>query len=256
MKNEFNNLKITRAYRQSTEKSYNIKKRETRALVIRVGKKVEYVSDEVRFTTTGGDVIFIHFGATYSARPLDGKNEFMIVRFISDEVGEWEVLHIDDAALAAETHAELCRALVFDDRKSRMRAMSLFYKLLSIISEEERRDHYLPSRKLEMIRPALDYIESNIFSTGFKVGELHKLAGLSDVYFRELFISHTGMTPQAYVTAKRMEYASELITAGGAKIKDVARAVGYTDPLYFSRIYKQHFLHAPSISMSKKTEIV
>lgn len=254
MKNEFNNLRITRAYRHSTAGSYNIKERDSRALVIRMGKSVEYTTESSSFTTAYGDVIFIPMGASYSARPLEGKNEFMIVRFISDEVGEWEVIHIDDMGLAQDTHAELCRALIFDDRKSRMRAMSLFYKLLSMISDEAREERYLPLRKLELIRPALDYVEANIFNTEFRIGALHKLAGLSDVYFRELFSSHTGMTPQDYVTAKRMEYAREMIAAGGAKIKDVAEAVGYSDPLYFSRVYKKYYRHAPSLSQGKKQE--
>ena len=254
MKNAISNPVITKAYRHTTKNPYYIKERDSRALVVRLGGKVEYRTDNESFTSVEGDVIFIPNGATYTANPIGGKNEFMIVRFISDEQGEWEIMHVDDIGEAAEIHAELCRAMVFDDRKSRMRAISLFYKLLSIISEGTGEEVYLPSRKLAMIRPALDYVESNIFSPCLRIGDLHELVGLSDVYFRELFIAHTGMTPQAYVTEKRMDYAREVIETSGIKIKDVAEAVGYTDALYFSRVYKKHFGHSPSVSKVKKAQ--
>lgn len=250
MKNAINNLLITKAYRHATHNPYYIRERETRALVIRLGDKVAYEIEDKTFILASGDAIFIPSGATYTAKPVGNTNEFMIVRFVSDEPGEWELMHVDDIEEAAETHRELCRALVFDDRKSRMRALSLFYKLLSLLSEGAGEETYLPSHKLTMIRPALDYVETNIFSPRLKIGDLHKLVHLSDVYFRDLFIAHTGMTPQAYVTEKRMDYAKEVIEGGGVKIKDVAEMVGYTDALYFSRIYKKRYGHSPR--MTKK----
>ncbi len=254
MKNAINNPRLTKAYRHATENPYYIRERDTRALVVRVGDKVIYEENGRRFTSASGDVIFIPAGATYTAKPVGDRNEFMLVRFISDEPGEWELMHVDDIEEAAEIHRELCRALVFDDRKSRMRQLSLFYKLLSIISEGACEESYLPSHKLAMIRPALDYVETNIFSPKLKIGDLHRLVQLSDVYFRELFVAHTGMTPQAYVTKKRMEYARELIEAGGVRIKDVAEMVGYTDSLYFSRIYKKRYGHSPRLTKNQVCE--
>ena len=254
MKNIINNPRLTKAYSHATKNPYHIRERETRALVIRIGDKVVYEAGGSRFTSASGDVIFIPLGATYTAKPVGDKNEFMLVRFISDEPGEWEIMHIDNIEEAAQAHRELCRALAFDDRKSRMRALSLFYKLLSIISEGVGEEIYLPSHKLAMIRPALDYVESNIFSPKLKIGDLHKLVKLSDVYFRELFIAHTGMTPQAYVTEKRVGYARKLIEEGNIKIKDVAEMVGYTDALYFSRLYKKRYGYSPRLTQKQISE--
>ena len=253
MKNEFNRVRINRAYHLSTAKSFNIQKRKDRAIVIRLNKKVCYsVGDEV-LTTLRGDVLFIPRGASYTTSSSVDDNEYMLISFSSDEDGEWEVMHVDDLGEARAIHSELARALVFDDHKSKMRALALFYRLLSIISEGSSSEEYVSGKKLGMIRPALDYIEKNIFSPELKLGDLHSLCGISDVYFRRIFISYTGSSPQSYVTAKRLERAREIIDEGAfQRVRDVADAVGYTDALYFSRIYKRRFGHAPSTGHKKE----
>ena len=257
MKNEINNVRILGAYQLSTPRAIKIDGAAHRALVIRLNQKQLYRVGEERFSTVRGDAIFIPRGAHYETQPVGGNNEYLIVRFQSDEAGEWEITHVDDIGEARAIHRELCRALVFDDRKSRMRALSLFYRLLSVISEGPSAENYLSSRKLEILRPALDYVEKNIYSPSLMVRDLHLRSGVSEVYFRELFSAHTGMNPQSYITAKRLERAREIIEEGTAEhIRDVAESVGYTDALYFSRIYKKRFGHAPSASEGKKAGLL
>lgn len=247
MNNTFNDVTLLHAYALSTPKTFSITDYKHRSMVIRLNSKLRYSYGSETIMTGRGDVVFIPRGATYTAKPISGNNEFMIVRFQTEAAGEWEVMHVDDLAEATALHTELCRAMVFNDRKSRMRALSCFYRILSMISEGSSEERYLPSRKLELIQPALDYIETNIFSSSLKIGDLHTLSGMSDVYFRELFRAHTGLTPQEYVTEKRLSRANELIASGASsKIKDVAAMVGYADALYFSRVYKMRYGHSPS----------
>lgn len=253
MKNEFTNVRINRAYYRSTSKDYNIRARADRALVIRLNKKLVYSVGGECIETVRGDALFIPRGASYTTHNRSGENDYIIVGFSSDEDGFWEVMHVDDIGEARAVHSELCRALVFDDRKSRMRALSLFYRLLSLISEGRGSEEYLSERKIDMIRPALDYVEKNIFSPDLKMGELHALCNISDVYFRKIFIAYAGSSPQSYVTEKRLERAREIIDEGAfGKVKDVALAVGYTDALYFSRMYKKRFGYAPSFGRNQR----
>jgi AraC-like DNA-binding protein len=249
MKNEFTNVKINRAYHRVTPRCFNIRARADRALVIRLNKRLDYSVGGERIETVRGDALFIPKGASYTTHNRSDDNEYIIVNFSSDENGFWEVMHVDDIGEARAVHSELCRAIVFDDRKSRMRALSLFYRLLSLISEGRGSEEYLSERKLDMIRPALDYVENNIFSPALKMGELHTLCNISDVYFRKIFTTYTGSSPQSYVTEKRLERAREIIDEGAfGRVRDVALAVGYTDALYFSRIFKKRFGYAPSAS--------
>jgi AraC-like DNA-binding protein len=71
-------------------------------------------------------------------------------------------------------------------------------------------------------------------------------AGLSPNHFRTRFRRNTGMSPREYVTMLRMRAARYQLHRSASPVKQIARAVGYKDPLYFSRLYHQFWSHWPS----------
>ncbi|MEO1448337.1 MAG: helix-turn-helix domain-containing protein [Bacteroidota bacterium] len=61
----------------------------------------------------------------------------------------------------------------------------------------------------------------------------------------------TGLTPGKYITELRMHHARQLLEANpGIKIGDLAQSVGYQNPEYFSRHFKQRFGLSPSSYLS------
>ena len=224
-------------------------------LVVRLNKKTVYRFSDLEYTLSRGDGIFIPAGVRYNVKTFGEKSEYIVVRFLCElNEGAPILLHSDELGETLAVHSELCRAMIFEDEKSRYRSLSLFYRLLSCLSPGIGEDHYIDSKSINLIRPALTYLENNIFHSELVVGELHALCGISDFYFRTIFKSYTGMQPQKYVMAKRLERSRELFENElHPKVKDVAIAVGYNDPYYFSRIYKKHFGYAPS--ETKHTEI-
>lgn len=75
---------------------------------------------------------------------------------------------------------------------------------------------------------------------------LSELAGLGVNRFRALFKRQLGLTPQAYVLLLRMRAARYYLTDARLPLKQVSRAVGYEDPLYFSRVYRRFWGHPPT----------
>ena len=67
---------------------------------------------------------------------------------------------------------------------------------------------------------------------------------VNPAYLGRLFHSQTGKSFRDALTAVRMEHAERLL-AEKRPIAQVAEAVGYDDPNYFSRVYKKHFGHPP-----------
>ena len=54
------------------------------------------------------------------------------------------------------------------------------------------------------------------------------------------------------ISALAIAHAARIISEGiTTKVKDAAEAVGYTDALYFSRIYKKRFGNPPSAPTGK-----
>ena len=59
------------------------------------------------------------------------------------------------------------------------------------------------------------------------------------------------MRPNQYITEKRLSYAQSLIDDGDfATISEISQSVGYSDPLYFSRLFKKKYGISP-LNMSK-----
>lgn len=61
-----------------------------------------------------------------------------------------------------------------------------------------------------------------------------------------LFAAHLGTSVSSWVRGARMREASELLRTSGLRVGEVARAVGFTDQLYFSRVFRNEFGVPPS----------
>ncbi|MEM6751164.1 MAG: AraC family transcriptional regulator [Planctomycetota bacterium] len=84
------------------------------------------------------------------------------------------------------------------------------------------------------------------FARADAIEAMHERVELSPAYFRKLFRRQIGCSPRDFLTRRRMQQARYRLLTGRAPIKRVAAEVGYNDPLYFSRLYTQHWGHPPS----------
>lgn len=78
------------------------------------------------------------------------------------------------------------------------------------------------------------------------VAKLACLASMSSSHYTALFKRHTGCTPIDYFIRLRMRHACDLLLATSMNVKEVAAALGYEDPFYFSRVFKAVNHVAPS----------
>lgn len=78
---------------------------------------------------------------------------------------------------------------------------------------------------------------------------LEELAGeamLSVPHFTALCRRQTGMPPLGLLIRLRLQRAMDLLQHGNHNVAEAARAVGYEDPFYFSRLFKKHIGVTPS----------
>ena len=76
--------------------------------------------------------------------------------------------------------------------------------------------------------------------------ELACRAHLSKNYFIKLFKRQTNVTPQQLLDTLRMQKAAHLLKYSELSITEIAAAVGYDDPLYFSRRFRKRTGRSPS----------
>ncbi len=91
---------------------------------------------------------------------------------------------------------------------------------------------------MDKISPAIEHI-SMTYGYQPDIAHLASLCSLSKSRFMHLFKQITGTSPVKYYHHLRVEHAKEFLLQTDASISEVADAVGYTDPLYFSRVFKK-----------------
>ena len=66
-------------------------------------------------------------------------------------------------------------------------------------------------------------------------------------YLKKLFKKETGLTPLQYLTEKRLESAASSLASywGRGNVSETARLCGFSDPLYFSRLFKRKYGVSP-----------
>ena len=78
------------------------------------------------------------------------------------------------------------------------------------------------------------------------VRTLAELLHLSESAFYLLFKKHFGVSPMTYVNNYRLSMASLLLHDPDISIREAAERAGFSDPFYFSKIFKKKFSVSPS----------
>ena len=89
----------------------------------------------------------------------------------------------------------------------------------------------------DMIEKSLAYIQSRE-SASLNVKKLSNMANLSASHFRRVFKIRTGWSPKEYIISFKMSRAKKYLTSG-MSLKEAANTLGYEDPYYFARLFKQ-----------------
>lgn len=88
-----------------------------------------------------------------------------------------------------------------------------------------------PSSKSKVLYPG--QLQKDI-----SLDEVSREVDISPYYFSKLFKQETGGNFIEYLTEIRLRNARELLKDSGLSIKEICAESGYSDPNYFSRIFK------------------
>ncbi|MDD2534483.1 MAG: response regulator [Eubacteriales bacterium] len=97
----------------------------------------------------------------------------------------------------------------------------------------------------DMITAARAFIDEH-YAGNISLESVAESIALSAPYLSRLFSSQIGKTFIDYLTDLRIAKACQLLREGRLSIKEISSAVGYSDPNYFSRIFKRVISQTPS----------
>jgi AraC-like DNA-binding protein len=78
------------------------------------------------------------------------------------------------------------------------------------------------------------------------VREMAMVGDVSVTSAQRLFNAHTGMTLRNWVRQIRLQEAAHLLQSSGLRVSEVSKLVGFSDPLYFSRVFSEEHGVPPS----------
>jgi YesN/AraC family two-component response regulator len=114
---------------------------------------------------------------------------------------------------------------------------------------------FLPKGDEASLAPAVFYIEQH-FRSRIRSEELAALCGMSPFRFSRLFKEVYGITFRDYLIGYRLKEACRLLENPGVNVADVAFAVGFSDPSYFTRVFRQRIGTAPSQLIGQSSDEV
>ncbi|WP_226668645.1 helix-turn-helix domain-containing protein [Microbulbifer aggregans] len=88
------------------------------------------------------------------------------------------------------------------------------------------------------VKTALGYISDHLYDD-FTIEDVASVSGLSRARLSKLFKAYTGRSILQWRDERRMSDACQALVREDASVQAVAEAVGYEDPLYFSRKFTQ-----------------
>ena len=233
---------------ESTLKA-SIENRPSHTLIFKENGESIYLLRGKRYRLSAGTVLFIPEGESYIFKKTsEGESIYRLINFHAEiDSPEPRIFNLSQGENLQTIFKQMERIWRFNGKASgKYELLSLFYKLLATLVDAED-TKYTTAEQKESIDPAIEHLEAHLFDSSLKTSTLHELCGISAPTFRRIFSSRFGTSPRKYVIRQRLLQAKTILESGEYKnISDVARSVGYDDPLYFSKHFKEFYGSSPS----------
>lgn len=242
------NLQVVSSLHRVSKPYGRVECRKLNTFNIRLQGAVVYDFNGKTITINEGEMIFIPKGTSYEYRTVPGKECICTtINFegnLTDAAPQsYPLDDFYDLEYMGSHFADLWK---FGSPADKYKCISMFYNLISYVSNIEN-SSYADKRKYYIIDPAASYLKEHIYNCSLRIEKLHTLCGVSNTYFRRIFISRFGTSPRNYIVSKRMSQAKSIIDSGDFNtVREVALSVGYSDPLYFSKVFKKTYGISPS----------
>lgn len=159
---------------------------------------------------------------------------------------ERPVLPVGDMQAISEAFEDTYRHTLHGFGEAYLLGMSTgLARLLGLAKVHQRSNGGRALRTENRLIKTLSQIRDNS-THAWNLTEMAAAAGMSIPHFTDLCRKQTGMPPTAYLIRLRLQRAMELLMREHLNVAETARAVGYDDPFYFSRLFRKHMGIPPS----------
>lgn len=230
--------------RQSSVLSHN------RAVLVKEGTGC-FVVDGTVFSYGKGTLFFAFSGERFSANPEE-KSEYMYISFGGGRAKELFKRFGISKALRLFSGYDSIVPLWYDsltrasegniDLASESILLYTFSRLNSVFVKQN-----------DLINRIIEITEREYNNTELSVGMVAKELSYNGKYISHMFKEKMGMSYSDYLRNQRIKYAVTLFDHGLDSVKNVAFLSGFSDPLYFSTVFKKCIGVSPKEYIKRRT---
>lgn len=209
--------------------------RPSHGFIIKLRGATEYCCGDTTCLLSAGQVLYVAKGASYFIREVEPGYSY-VVNFSCEghPVEPVRLLRFPNGY----DITPLAERLYHDHRKQ-MGEYAVLSDLYGLLSKTVWEEPYVSPGERRLLAPAVAYLQTHLTDPELSLESLSRLAGVSEVYLRRVFKKQYGMAPAAFVTARRMALACDLLEQETCPVAEVALRSGYRDGLYFSRLFRK-----------------
>lgn len=217
-------------------------------IIFHENAEVCYATKKMILRARPGSVLFLPRRCSVSAETILGES-VIIIGFVQCE-SEDLPLNLSLVSSSAPTRLKN-RFLHFAAEYAKPRSMasecSLLTDFYGILHELSRNtaDGNRQALQEEKIRPSVSYLERHFSDKKLHMGQIAALSGISETYFRTLFLRQYGCTPLQFVINQRLERARTMLTETDLPISEIEAACGFRDHAYFIKQYQSAYGASP-----------
>ena len=194
----------------------------------------------------------INIPFTYRSRGVIRYHWFAIPNYWPNLLGKADKVHWlawgYDAELEAQ-FAEIREILILGKPGYALRAIGIFYELLGRVVERSQPAEKTESVYPESVRNAITYLRET-YTSPYDATSTAMAVGMSQSHLRALFEKWVGESPQQFHARCRIDEARRLLYQSNLTVSQIGMLVGFDDPRYFSRVFKQLTGMPPSLYQS------
>jgi signal transduction histidine kinase/ligand-binding sensor domain-containing protein/DNA-binding response OmpR family regulator len=144
---------------------------------------------------------------------------------------------------------EILQARINNLLQRQQKSQQLFRKTFDVKASEL----HITTLDEKFISNAIKCVEQNI-SEEFSVEDLGAELGISRSYVFKKIQTLTGKTPLEFIRSIRLQHAAQLLLKSQLSVREIAYKVGYNNPKYFTKQFKDEFKVLPSAYASSQNK--
>lgn len=219
-------------------KNVEIKNRSYYGISFCKSGKITYIQNGEKYISERETAVILPLGGNYSLKRTE-TGVFTVINFkcANDVLGkEITVFPISNGERIIKLFDRL--KTVYALGKDKALCMSIFYEILSLVSEKASGN--------DILLPAVAKMQNNFQNENMTVSELASLCRMSESYFRRCFEKIYGVSPKKYLMEIRINSAKGMLSSDIKTVSEIAGDCGFSGVYHFCKAFKREVGMTPS----------